>query len=340
MRIVMFGTGMVADTHLSAIKDLKSQITLAGVLGRSKQKMTEFAHKASALLEYSVPALTQLPDPSEFDAAVILTPPDAREIYVNQLCQMGKPILMEKPIERTQAAAERLVNLCDACDVPLAIVFQHRTRAEVQKLKNMLNDGQFGKVLIVDIRVPWWRDQAYYDAPGRGTYARDGGGVLLTQAIHTIDLALWLVGRVEEVQGLCATTPLHKMEAEDWAGALLQFQCGAFGSLFATTANFPGGAETISLQTEKASVQLSAGQLVIHWHDGRKESIGGIEKSGGGADPMAFSHAWHKNILENFLETAKFGSEPIATGESALIAHRLIHAIETSSETGQKERVK
>src|SRR5690606_22151086 len=154
-------------------------------------------------------------------------------------------ILMEKPIERTTEAAEAIVATCERQGVSLGIVFQHRFRAGSMRLRALVADGALGPIGCVRLAVPWWRPQTYYDEPGRGTLARDGGGGLISQAIHSIDLMLSLAGPVEEVQSVAGTTRLHRMETEDFVGAGLRFASGAFGSLIATTAAFPGEGEEL-----------------------------------------------------------------------------------------------
>ncbi len=145
-----------------------------------------------------------------------------------------------------------------------------------------------GELAAANVICPWWRPQSYYDEPGRGTLARDGGGVLITQAIHTLDLLLSLTGPVAEVAAICATSRLHRMETEDFVGAGLRFGNGALGALLATTAAFPGFPERIELIGTKATAVLAAGVLTLHHQDGRTENIGEEQGTGGGADPWPF----------------------------------------------------
>ncbi|MCV3270275.1 Gfo/Idh/MocA family protein [Roseobacter sinensis] len=341
MKTVLIGLGMVADTHLAAIRDAAG-IELAAVMGRDPARAAAFSAKAAAELGYPVPvcrAIKEIAADETIDFAVIATPPDARHDLVEVLSAAGKPILMEKPIERTLAAAEAIVRRCETARVPLGLVLQHRARAASQKLKQLLDGRAFGQVATVEIRVPWWRDQAYYDAPGRGTYARDGGGVMINQAIHTLDLALWLLGPMQTVQAMMRTTPLHALEAEDWAGALFSLESGACGCLVATTAAYPGEAESISIQGSEAAARLASGVLTVTHLDGRVESFGAEASTGGGADPMAFTHAWHQSVLEDFAACLSTGAEPLASGRSALEAHRVIDAMERASGNGQTTEI-
>ena len=164
-------------------------------------------------------------------------------------------------------------------------------------LAQRLHDNELGEVAVASVHVPWWRPQTYYDEPGRGTLERDGGGVLITQAIHTLDLFLSLTPRVSEVAAFAATTPLHRMETEDIACAALRFVNGALGTLSATTASYPGFAERIEIVGTRGTALLTAGKVELHWQDGRRETLGEEATLGGGADPMAFSNEAHRAVL-------------------------------------------
>jgi predicted dehydrogenase len=335
MNIALIGLGMVAATHVHAVKNAP-KLHLSGVLGRDSAKTADFAARHATRAFGSVHEIAQ--DPT-IDFVILATPPNARRDIVHLLAAAGKPILMEKPIEREFQAACDLVRICAQAGVPLAIMLQHRAREASQALKTALKAGDLGEICTVDLRVPWWRAQSYYNAPGRGTYGRDGGGVMISQAIHTLDLAIWLLGPICSVQAMMRQTALHQLEAEDWAGALFEMQCGAFGTLLATTAAYPGGAETISLQGTKAAAHLGSGVLEISYHDGRVTLVGAEAGTGGGADPMAFTHEWHQAVIEDFAKSLSTGEQPLATGETALEAQAVIDAMQRSSESGQKQQV-
>jgi UDP-N-acetyl-2-amino-2-deoxyglucuronate dehydrogenase len=324
---------MAAKPHAQALKDLASQgIVVRGVYARSADHRAAFAEAHGFPAVSSLEALAA--DPL-VDAALIITPPNARADAVRLFAGAGKHILSEKPLERTARAAQDIVTCCEDAGVALGVVFQNRFRHAFEDLATRLAAGVFGPVRVVAVEVPWWREQSYYDEPGRGTYARDGGGVLISQAIHTLDLMLALTGPVAQVQALCATTAFHRMEAEDYAAAGLRFANGAVGHLVASTASFPGGPESIRLDCAQASVRLQGGVLDIHWRDGRSERVGERAMSGGGADPMAFPADWHRALIADFAASVRAGRAPRVTGRQALAVQRLIAAIETSSAQGR-----
>ncbi|MEJ6392067.1 Gfo/Idh/MocA family oxidoreductase [Gymnodinialimonas sp. 2305UL16-5] len=328
--LAVIGCGMGAKPHAGALKELAPDVVVRGVFARDPARRAAFCAEHGFPEAESLTALAQDPD---IQAALILTPPNARAELVDLFVSAGKPILMEKPVERDFPRAAALVARCREAGVPLGIVFQHRFRAASEALTERLARGEFGRILVAAAEVPWWRDQAYYDEPGRGSYARDGGGVLISQAIHTLDLMLSLTGPVAQIQAMTGTLA-HDMEAEDWAAAALHFASGAMGHIVASTAAYPGAAESIRLDCERASVRLASGVLDIHWRDGRHEQIGESATTGGGADPMAFPCDWHRDLIADFVDAVRHNRVPRVTGAEALHVHRLIGAIERSAKTG------
>jgi predicted dehydrogenase len=339
MKMVLVGLGMVADTYVRAFADTTTGATLHGVFARRPAARAAFADRAAGALgarprEYA--SIAEILADPEAEGIVIATPPDARRDLVEAFAAAGKPMLMEKPIERDTAAAAALVAACERAGTPLGMMLQNRARPPFQTARRRLARGEFGAVGLVSISVPWWRPQSYYDELGRGTYARDGGGVLISQAIHMLDLALWLAGPAKAATALARTSAFHRMEAEDFVAGGLEFARGAFGALVASTAEFPGATESVSIQTEAAALLLRSGQLEIAWRDGRCETFGEASGSGSGADPMAFPHAFHQAVIEDFVAAVAEGRPPLATGRSVLDVHRLIDAITASSREGRR----
>lgn len=340
-KVALIGLGMVSKTYGDAFRTLAkigSTLSLKQVYARSQESRAEFLSDWSDLGAQEGVSIDEIAQDPEIDFAILTTPPNARAEIVETLVRGGKPLLMEKPVERNLAAATALVETCEKASVPLGIVLQHRARPVVSDLRRHASD--LGKLVAIEISVPWWRPQSYYDAPGRGTYARDGGGVLISQAIHTLDLALSiavpLAGSVTSVTAMAATTGFHHMEAEDFVSAGVQFESGAVAQIFATTASFPGRGETIQFHHERGSAHLEAGFLRIDRHDGSTETFGAAAQSGAGADPMAFTSDWHRIVIEDFAESLKSNRPPLVPGRAALDVHRLIDALEQSARSGQR----
>ncbi|MGP4690938.1 Gfo/Idh/MocA family protein [Agrobacterium cavarae] len=337
---VIIGAGMVAKTHVLACAASPDKIRLKGIVDSGSGRAKVLAEEASKYAGYDVTVYSSVEEAAhdkEVDFAIIATPPNARLDIVEAFARAGKDILMEKPVARNTDEAEHLVALCRDAGITLGIIFQHRMRAASQTARAFVDGGTLGALGLCEISVPWWRAQSYYDEPGRGTLARDGGGVLISQAIHTIDLALSLTGPVSRVQAMAATTRFHRMETEDYVAAGLRFANGAVGSLVASTASFPGSAESIVLHFDNASLRIASGLLHVDWRDGRREVFGGAASgTGGGADPMAFTHEWHQGVFEDFAESITAERPPVVTGDAALLSHRLIDAIINSAETGKE----
>jgi UDP-N-acetyl-2-amino-2-deoxyglucuronate dehydrogenase len=333
--IAVVGLGNAAKPHARALLDLQRAGTVAvsGVCARDGERRDAFAAAHGFPAADSIEALVADP---RTQALLLLTPPNARHELLQLAIAHRKPVLMEKPVARTTAEAAQLVALADAARLPLGIVLQHRKRRGAQALARLLGEGRLGRVGLVRLSVPWWRDQAYYDTPGRGTIARDGGGVLLSQAIHALDLMLHLLGPVTSVTAMAATTTLHRMETEDVATAGLQFASGAVGSLFATTAAYPGGSELLRVDGEHGAAELGNGELVLRWRDGRVEREPDSQASGTGADPMAFDHGMHRIVLEEFVEAVAAGRDAPVAARSVMAVHHLIDAVLASSREGRR----
>ena len=330
MRVGLIGLGMVAGTHVAAIRD--AGLTLGPVLGRDPGRAATFAEAHGARLATDARALAR-----DSDFVILATPPNARDEIVRAVVAEGRPILTEKPVERDLPRARAIVEICDRAGIALGVMLQHRMReASVELLARLPSLGRIGSV---ELRVPWWRDPSYYAAPGRGTWARDGGGVMISQAIHAIDMTIQACGPVAEVRAMTATTPLHALEAEDFAAAALRFRSGATGSLMTSVTHRPGGTESLVVNATRGSARLEGGSLVIHPDEGEPERFGEAGATGGGADPMDFGHAWHQAVIEDFALAVRTGRDPAITGRSALPAQALIDAIQRAARSGRTEEV-
>jgi len=320
----IIGTGMAVEPHMLALQELGDQVAVRGVYTRSAQNREAFA-KLSGFP--AVSSLDQILNDQKIKAVLLLTPPNHRRELVAKLAGAGKHILMEKPVGRTLPEANELVSVCADAGVTLGIVFQHRFKTSSMAMKALIAKGTLGKLCSVALTVPLWRGQDYYDEPGRGTFARDGGGVMLTQAIHEMDLMLWLAGPVKSVQAMTGTTR-HRMEAEDFVAAALAFENGALGSVMATVTAYPGYPERLMLTYEHATAHISQVCLHIDWVDGRS-----FAPVGDATEPR---HKWFKAQISEFVDAVRAARPPMANGDNALPVHRMISAIEQSSKSGRR----
>lgn len=337
-----FGVGIVglgagAPPHAKSLQDLGDIVDVRGVYARNQTTSEAFGKKYGFPVSESYQALL---DDEKLDAIILLTPPNARKELVEQAANAGKHIFMEKPVERTCEAAEYLVETCEKAGVKLGITFQFRFREASMAAMKMLEGGSVGPLASVVVNVPWWRSSEYYNEPGRGTFAQDGGGVLITQAIHSLDLMLSLTGPAQEVAAIAGTSTLHNIEVEDFVGAGVLFENGALGSIMATTTTYPGSQEYMVLNCAKATMTLKGSVLTVDWHDGRLEVIGAQESTGGGDNRMAFPHEWHRAQISEFVQAVQAGRDPVSNGRTAMRVHYLIEALLHSSKVGARVAVK
>ncbi len=326
-RVAIVGLGMAVTPHAKSLLDLKERVEVAYAFSPSAERRAAFAAKFP--FRQTDRLETILADRS-VDAVMVLTPPNTHLELVEKIAAAGKHVLLEKPLEVSIAKAEALVRA--ARNVKLGVVLQHRFRPAAEKLKSVVD---LGKLVSASALIPVWRPQSYYDQPGRGTRARDGGGVLLTQGIHTLDLLLSLAGEAAEVKAFSTTTPVHRMETEDLACAAVRWKSGALGVVHATTAAYPGFAERIELIGTLGTAVLEGTRLRVEFQDGRSVLTETDAGGGGtGADPMAFPHDWHRGVLANFLDAIETGSRPRVDGAEALKVHRFIDALLQTPRSG------
>jgi UDP-N-acetyl-2-amino-2-deoxyglucuronate dehydrogenase len=335
-RIALIGLGMAVVPHAKSALDLADEVEVAYAFSPSAQRRAQFAQK------FPFPqcdSLETILGDASIDAVAVLTPPNTHLDLVRRCAAAGKNVLLEKPLEITTARAEELVLACRAAGVALAVVLQHRHKRAVERLAEIIRGGELGTPVGASASVRLWRPQSYYDEPGRGTRTRDGGGVLITQAIHTLDVLLSLAGDPSEVMAFAATTPVHVMESEDIVCAAVRWRTGAYGVIEATTAAYPGAAERIELIGTRGTATLLGTAFEAKWHDGRNEILAADGSSGGtGADPMAFPHDYHRSVWRDFLEAVRTDREPRVNGEEALRVHRLIDALLASAASGTPVR--
>jgi UDP-N-acetyl-2-amino-2-deoxyglucuronate dehydrogenase len=247
----------------------------------------------------------------------------------------GKHVLLEKPLDVTVERARRSVALMEKAGLRFGVVLQHRFRDASRKLAAIVQSGELGELISASASIRWWRTPEYFGQPGRGMMARDGGGVLLTQAIHTLDLFQSLTGPIARVAAFAKTSPLRSIDTEDIVAAAVEFGNGAIGTVDATSVAFPGFPEKIELACARGTAVLEAESLAVFHQDGRVIRHEGGESKSGGADPMAFSHEAHKGVITDFLDAIDEGRAPLVSGREALKIQILIEALLASSQSGK-----
>jgi UDP-N-acetyl-2-amino-2-deoxyglucuronate dehydrogenase len=336
-RIAIVGLGMALKPHLAALRDLGPRVEIAACFSPSAERRAAFA-TAHPDLRVVADLDAALADNS-IDAMLLLTPPFTHLDLIRRCAAAGKHVLAEKPLDVSVERARGSVDAMEAAGLRLGVVLQHRFRKASQRLAGLIAGGQLGTLVSASASIRWWRAPDYFAKAGRGMKARDGGGVLLTQAIHTLDLFESLSGPIARVAAMAATSPLRQIDTEDMVGAALGFANGAVGALDATTVAYPGFPERIELAFEAATAILTAETLELFYKDGRTIREEGAESNSGGADPMAFSHESHKALIADFLDALEEKRDPAISGREALKVQILIEALLESAHSGRAVQV-
>lgn len=230
----------------------------------------------------------------------------------------------------------------------LATIFPSRFHESSRLMKQAVDKGRFGRLTLCDAYVKWYRTQQYYDSGAwRGTWKLDGGGALMNQAIHSVDLLTWLAGPVVEIQAYTGTLAHERIEVEDTAVAILRFENGAFGTIEATTTAYPGFLKKIELHGSEGSAVLEE-EDIKHWSFAKQtardaallERMAGRTKTGGGAaDPSAIGHHGHTALFKDFLQAIKSDGKPAVDGYEARRSVEIILGIYKAAETGRPVRL-
>ena len=323
--IALVGLGPGSQPHVKSLVDLAARVQVRHAVCRQPERADVGALAGQVRASADLQAV--LDDP-RVQAVIVVTPPATHAEIAGRCLAAGKHVLVEKPLEVSLPRAQALVAAARASGRRFGVVLQHRFRPGSLRLRALLDSGALGPVQFALVRVPWWRpQQGYYDQPGRGTRARDGGGVLLTQAIHALDLFRSLVGVSAVEAAQATTTAVHRIETEDYAAALLRLAHGAPGLLVATTAMYPGSPESIEIAGTLGTAVLAAGRLQVRWHDGREETVEAEGPGGSGANIMDFPHDAHRAVIADFLDAIEQGRDPGVTGEEALATQALIEDV-------------
>jgi predicted dehydrogenase len=322
--ISVIGLGNALQPHARGLVDLADRVRVVWAAASSETRLKDVADR------YGFPTTTDvaraIADPA-VDAVIVLTPANAHLPIALAAFAAGKHVLCEKPLEVSIERGEQLIAAGRHADRRLGICLQHRFRPGSQRLHQVLRSGALGDVQAATMSVPWWRPQSYYDEAGRGVRARDGGGVLITQAIHSLDLFRWLLGIETVVAAQVRTTTLHRMETEDYASALVCLGNGAPGTIVATVAAYPGSPEWLHVIGSRGTARLDGGNLRLAFVDGRQEELTDSSGTGSGASVMAFSHEAHRAVLSDLLDAIEQGRDPAVPGEDALATQRVIESI-------------
>jgi UDP-N-acetyl-2-amino-2-deoxyglucuronate dehydrogenase len=336
----IIGTGMISKFHARAIGDARGAKLIA-CYNRTPAKAEKFAEEFGCKAYGTLDKM--LADP-KVNAVTITTASGAHMEPAVAAARAGKHVIIEKPLEITLKRCDAIINECEKHGVKLSTVFQSRFHDSSLKLKLAVDAGRFGKMTLGDAYVKWWRSQEYYDSGAwRGTWRLDGGGALMNQAIHTVDLLMWLMGPVEKVQAFTATLAHERIEVEDVAAATLTFANGALGVIEASTGVYPGFLKRIELHGTQGSAVLEE-EDIKSWQFAKKargdeQILAAMSKKkstgGGASDPAAIGHHGHATQFADFVKAIKNDTTPAIDGPEARKSVEVILAIYKSAASGR-----
>ena len=337
------GCGMIARFHVRALADVPGT-RLAALVTRNPASAEQLMADTGVR---PVPVFTDLaaalkrPD---VHVVIVTTPSGAHLEPAVAAAQAGRHVVVEKPLEITPQRCDRIIDACDRNNVKLCTIFPSRFHDANVTLKAAVDAGRFGRLTLGETTCKWWRSQAYYDEGGwKGTQALDGGGALMNQAIHNVDLLLWMMGDATQVTGFTATLAHERIEVEDTAVACLKFKNGALGVIQATTSVHPGLPKTIAVHGDRGTAVIEQ-EDVLRWdftpetaEDARvKERFAQkVGASGGSSDPKAISHQGHARQLADFVRAIRTNTAPKVDGREGRKAVALICAVYESMRTGR-----
>lgn len=330
----VIGCGVVADYHIGGILNTKGA-KLVAVSDVVEARAKDAAQKRGVAWYTDHREMLKNPD---IQVVCITTPSGIRIPIATDAAAAGKHIIIEKPIDITLENADRIIAAAKKANVNLMCIFQLRYGEAVQKVKQAIEAGKIGKIVLGDAYIKWYRPQSYYDsASWRGTWKMEGGGALMTQGIHTVDLLQWIMGPVKRVSARMGTL-VHKVEVEDTAIALLEYESGAFGVVEATTASLPGMPAKLEFSGSKGTIAVEADRISV-WDIEGEASIataaGGTDVAKAASDSKTFGTAGHAAQIAEMVRIVRQGGKPQIDGPEGRKAVELILAIYQSARTGK-----
>jgi UDP-N-acetyl-2-amino-2-deoxyglucuronate dehydrogenase len=338
----IIGCGMIAEFHTQAINEI-SNARVVAAWSRNPANGAKIAALADGGCEVSSDLDALLAQPG-LDVVCICTPSGAHMEPAVRAAAAGKHVVVEKPLEITLPRCDEIIGACDHAGVRLCTIFPSRFTAANFRLKEALSLGRFGRLTLGDTHVKWWRTQEYYDSGGwRGTWQLDGGGALMNQAIHNVDLLYWLMGDVESITAHTATLAHNRIEVEDTAVASLRFKNGALGLIEAATSAYPGLLKRTEIHGDRGSARVEQDDITLWEFQEKVPSDNEVyaamaAQSGfkaGASDPRGITHIGHRDQLIDFLDAIDHGREPAVDGREGRKSVEIIRAIYRSASSGQ-----
>lgn len=331
----IIGCGMISNWHAGAIAQIEGAV-LKGVTDINENSRKAFAEKFNTKPFESVEKLLQC---DEIDVIAVCTPSGLHAPLAIQCANAGKHIIIEKPMALNLDEADKMIEACEKNNVKMAVISQLRFSKAVKQLKSAVDEGLLGRVVMGDVYMKYHRSQEYYDKGGwRGTWKMDGGGALMNQGIHGIDLLQYIMGPVKSVFAH-AKTLSRNIEVEDTAAAVLEFENGAIGVIQGTTSIYPGSPRRIEINGDKGTIVLEEdciSQWIIEGQETPSDISVGKTVAGSSNNPEAFSLEGHINQLTDMVEAINNSRKPLVDQYEGRKAIEIITAVYESSKSGRR----
>jgi predicted dehydrogenase len=331
--IGILGAGNISETHARAAAAIDG-VDIVAVHGSNAQRVERLAttYHARPYADFEA-FLAHRP----MDLVAVGSPSGRHAEQGIRAAERGLHVLTEKPIDVSSQRADALIEACDRASVKLGVFFQDRAQPDIVRLHRAVHDGRIGKPLLVSARVKWYRPPEYYSqSRWRGTWSLDGGGALINQGIHTVDLLQWVFGPVSRVVARTKAV-LHRIDVEDTAVALLEFANGAVGTIEATTAAYPGYKRRVEFSGSEGTLVLEHDRLVAADLKQPGDDLiagGDVDQNLSASSPVVSDVRGHQRVLEDFIDAIRSGREPTCSGREGRRSVALVEAIYTSQRTG------
>jgi len=329
MRIGLIGGGNISATHAQAASTI-SGVELVAIYGENQHKVDRLSREYGAR---AYPDLGAFLSFRPMDMVIIGSPSGLHAEQGILVAQQGLHVLVEKPIAVSGQQSAALVGACKKANIKLGVIFQDRFKPEIRRLRDLIREGTLGRILLADARMKWYRPPDYYSqSRWRGTWRLDGGGALINQGSHTVDLLLWLLGDVARVQARTATL-LHSIETEDTALALLEFTGGALATLVATTAAYPGYSRRIEITGTEGTVILENDLIVAAELHALSATLSNeaLTRNPSPSSPVISDTRGHQSAIEDFIRAVEHNALPECDGKEAQRSLALIEEIYRAS---------
>jgi len=335
MHVGLIGAGNITETHARAALAIPG-VELTAIFGDNDDKVQRLGK------EYGVASYTDFNrflDHRPMTFVVIGSPSGVHAAQGIEAARHGLHVLTEKPIDISARKTDELILETDKAGVKLGVIYQDRFKPGIQFLKQLYTSGKLGKPILAEARVKWYRPPEYYSqSRWRGVTAADGGGALMNQGIHTVDLLLWLLGDVTAVQAQMKSA-LHKIESEDTLTALLEFANGTMGTFIATTSVYPGYPRRVELSGTEGTVILENDRVIqadLKTPSSQPLTLEEADKNPSASSPLISDIRGHKAVMEDFIRAIETGAIPACDGREGRRSVALVEAVYAAARTGKR----